>query len=127
VEDALTKADLVKPETPTPGRVKRLSELQRVERQLTLAQLALNKYERKLENSIDLDCEEERLFLAHQDSIRKLEMSLSALRNKNNPEAKSDLDIAIQMVEKGLDQEDVVRLFGHNDKLKRELEDHFNE
>lgn len=84
VEDALTKEDLVKPQTVTPSRTLSLTYEQRLERQIEMASLALNKYERKLRNGIDLNIDEERMMISQQDSLRKLETTLQALNAKQH-------------------------------------------
>lgn len=117
VEDALTKEDFVNPATATPVRLKSLGELERVTRQLDLAQLALNKYQGKLERGQELTYDEERMFLMHQDSIRKLEISLSQLKSKNDNKKKTDLDISLEMIDRGMDFDDVIRVFGGNKDL----------
>ncbi len=119
MEDALAiaKEDFQKPATATPVRLQSLGELERVTRQLDLASLALNKYQRKLESKQELTYDEERMFLMHQDSIRKLEVSLSQLKSKSDNKKKSDLDISLEMIDRGMDFEDVIRVFGGNKDL----------
>jgi hypothetical protein len=117
VEDALTKEDLVKPETATPSRVLALTYEQRLERQIELSSLALNKYERKLRAGIDLNIDEERLMISQQDSLRKLETTLQALNAKQHLGDETDLDVALRMIEQGADFEQACAAFGHNPEL----------
>lgn len=122
VEDAIRKEDLLKDiQTPTPTEKKKLGELERLERQIALSTMALNKYERKLEGDMELTDAEERLFLAHQDSVRKLEVSLSQLKTRSSIQQKSDLDIALEMIDRGMEAEDIMRVFGGNKELASKL------
>ena len=105
-----------------PKKYKSLSEQAQLERQLYLANLAMNKYEAKLEDGREVEPEEERLFLQHQDSLRKLEMALSALRSKADLTKKSDADLAKEMVLSGMDKEQVMALYEGNDAVERALE-----
>lgn len=117
VEDALTKQDLVKPETATPTRTLDLTYEQRLERQIELSSLALNKYERKLRNGIDLNIDEERLMISQQDSLRKLETTLQALNAKQHLGDEDDLDVALRMIDQGASYEQACAAFGHNPEL----------
>lgn len=121
--DAIEKSDFEKPITPTPTLTKSLGELERVQRQLTLASLALNKYERKLELGQELTYDEERMFLMHQDSIRKLEVALSQLKARNNTQSMTDLDICLDMIDRGMSEDDAIRMFGGNVKLAESLKE----
>lgn len=105
-----------------PKKYKPLSEQAQLERQLHLANLAMNKYEAKLEKGQELELDEERMFLAHQDSIRKLETTLSALRSKADLTKKSDADLAKEMVLSGMDKEQVLALYEGNQSVETALE-----
>lgn len=104
-----------------PKDRKKLSEFARIERQLHLADLALNYYQNKLEKGISLDPEEQRLFLAHQDSLRKLEMSRAALEAKADIGKRTDLEIAQGMMAKGLTRDQVLTIFTGNKELEEKL------
>jgi hypothetical protein len=121
VEDAITKADLAKPEAVTPSRTLALSYEKRLERQIEMASLALNKYERKLRGGIDLNLDEERMMIAQQDSLRKLETTLQALNAKVTLGDQSDVEVALGMIEHGADFDQACAAFAHNDKLPHEL------
>ena len=123
VEDALTKEDFVKPETVTPTRTLSLTYEQRLERQIELASLALNKYERKLRGGIDLNIDEERLMISQQDSLRKLETTLQALNAKQHLEDESDVDVALRMIEQGASYEQACAAFAHNPSLPKDLKE----
>lgn len=101
-KEKLSQAPVEKP------KYKPLTEVAQLERQVYLANLALNKYETRLEEGDELTPEEERVFLSHQDSLRKLEVTLSALRAKADPSKKTDEGLAIAMLEAGMPK-DVVR------------------
>lgn len=117
VEDALTKEDLTKPETATPSRILSLTYEQRLERQIELSSLALNKYENKLRRGIDLNIDEERMMISQQDSLRKLETTLQALNAKQHLGDETDLDVALRMIEQGANVEQACAAFSHNLEL----------
>lgn len=123
VEDALTKEDLVKPQTVTPSRTLSLTYEQRLERQIEMASLALNKYERKLRNGIDLNIDEERMMISQQDSLRKLETTLQALNAKQHLGDETDLDVALRMIDQGASYEQACAAFGHNQELPEILKE----
>jgi hypothetical protein len=108
--EAIDKLD-TPPNKPKTAQGKPLSELARIERQLYLADLGLNYYQDKLERGISLDPEEQRLFLAHQDSMRKLEMSRAALTAKATLGGLSNLEVAKGMMAKGMKRDHVLLYF----------------
>jgi hypothetical protein len=120
VEDALTKKDLME-ETITPEATLDLTYEQRLERQIELAALALNKYEKKLRRGVDLNDTEEKTFIQHQDSLRKLETTLQALNAKQHLSDKTDIEVALDMVRNGGTYEQVCAAFSHNLDLPEEL------
>lgn len=122
VEDALTKADLME-EVVTPEATLDLTYEQRLERQIELASLALNKYEKKLRANQDLNLDEERAFISHQDSLRKLETTLQALNAKQHLDDDSDLEVALGMLDHGATFEQAVAAFAHNPDLSAELKE----
>ena len=125
-EDALTKADLMEEEV-TPESTLSLTYEQRLERQIELASLALNKYERKLRAGIDLNIDEERLMISQQDSLRKLETTLQALNAKQHLDDKTDLDVALNMIDSGATVDQAVAAFAHNPDLAEELKGALND
>jgi len=104
-----------------PSERKQVSELARIDRQLHLADLGLNQYQLKLEKGLTMEPEEQRLFLAHQDSIRKLEMARAALVAKSDLSKKSDLEIAKSMLAKGLEREHILTIFSGNTSVEEGL------
>lgn len=126
VENAIKKQDLVKPETVTPTRTLSLTYEQRLERQIEMASLALNKYERRLRNGIDLTLDEERMMISQQDSLRKLETTLQALNAKQHLDDKSDLEVALGMLDNGATYDQAIAAFAHNPELARELKEALN-
>jgi len=92
-------------------RVKPLTEVAALERSVALADLALNKYEVKLEDGDELTPEEERVFLAHQESCRKLQTTLAALRAKLDHGKKTDKELAISMLEADISVEQVREMY----------------
>ena len=123
VEDALTKQDMVKPETAPPSRILALTYEQRLERQIELSSLALNKYERKLRAGMDLNIDEERLMISQQDSLRKLETTLQALNAKQHLDDDTDLEVALGMIDNGGTYDQVCAAFAHNSDLPAELQE----
>ena len=126
--DAIKASDLKVPEKATqrPVNIRKLSYKERLQRRLRMADMALEKYEKRLEAEEHLEPEEERLFLAHQDSVRKLEATLAQLEHKDTSAAdKTDLELAIEMVEKGMDKSDVLRIL-KNPQLVIDLEEALN-
>jgi predicted ribosome quality control (RQC) complex YloA/Tae2 family protein len=123
----IQKSDFEAPATVVPERTIKLTYKERLERRLRMADMALDKYERRLESGRtedELTLEEERLFLAHVDSVRKLETTLASLEAKDNAvEEKSNLDLALDMIERGMALADVLRVFGNNPILTSELQE----
>jgi hypothetical protein len=132
----ITAEDVVKEqveafETPTTPpqtkvdveAVRNLTYSDRLKRRLRMADMALEKYEKKLERGLNLEPEEERLFLAHQDSVRKLETTLMQLEHKDErAETKTDLELAVDLYMTGWSYQDIIRLFKHNQELPKQLE-----
>ena len=116
------KARMAEPQR-APLEHKPLGEQQMLERQLYLANLALNKYQTKLEAGIELNPEEERLFLAHQDGIRKLETTHTALRSKANLGKKKDHELAQDMVRSGIPKDQVLALYPDDRRVANALEE----
>lgn len=104
-----------------PVKRREVSELARIDRQLHLADLALNQYQQSLEKGLTMEPEVQRLFLAHQDSIRKLEMARAALVARADLSKKTDLQIAKSMVAKGMDREHVLTMFAGNTEVEEGL------
>ena len=117
---AIDAADCV-PEKATTIRkgVRRLSYKERLQRRLEMADMALLKYEERLESGGYLEPEEERLFLAHQDSIRKLESTLAQLEAKDHSgDTKSDQQLAVDLIDAGWAFDDACRAFQHNPNIR---------
>ena len=104
-----------------PSAAKEITELARVERQVHLGNLMLNQYQDKLEKGVALDTEEQRLFISHQDSLRKLEMSFAALKAKAELGSQSDLEVAQAMLRRGMSKDDILNIFVGNREVEREL------
>lgn len=128
---AVSKPDFDKPEPatrPAVGERRRLSYKERLERRLEMADMALEKYERRLADGDHLEPEEERLFLAHQDSIRKLESTLFQLEAKDKGgENKTDVELALDLIDAGWTFEDACRAFQHNPTLSAKLQEVLDE
>jgi hypothetical protein len=127
----LTKEDFAKPPPrPDTNELRNLSYKERLRRRLKMADMALEKYEVKLEkfhasqNPNDaLTSEEERIFLLHQDSVRKLEATLAQLERQSTEEDQTDLDTALALYDTGITIEFVAEQMSYNpgiEKLLRE-------
>lgn len=103
---------------------KPLTEVAQLERQVYLANLALNRFEVMLEDGDELNSEEGREFLQHQDSLRKLMTTLSALKAKANLTKKTDKELAVEMLEAGIDKETVLGLYGDDKQVVRAIKEH---
>jgi len=125
VKDAIIqRKDLEKPEEPLTKQVQDVLQLtyeQRLERQIKMASLALNKYEKKLMSGWELNIDEERMMISQQDSLRKLETTLQALNAKKNLGDESDLDLAMGIWQHTQDFEQACAAFAHNPDLPSEL------
>jgi len=127
--EAINAEDCV-PEKATPVRksVRRLSYKERLQRRLEVADLALIKYEERLESGGYLEPKEERLFLAHQDSIRKLEATLAQLEAKDHAgDTKSDQQLAIDLIDAGWTLDDACRAFQHNPNIRQLVQELLDE
>lgn len=128
VEDVLDREDFMAPATVPQTQVTNIAEEltyeQRLKRQINLAYAALEKYEEKLAEGKTLNLDEERMMISQQDSLRKLETTLQALNSKVDTSTKSDLDLALGLIQKrGFDIEVVLPMFKHNPALRAELEE----
>ena len=104
-------------------KYKPLTEVAQLERQVYLANQALNKYEVKLEDGEELDPQEETKFLQHQDSLRKLTTTLQSLRAKADISKKTDKELAQEMLEAGIDKETVLSMYADDPATTRAIED----
>jgi hypothetical protein len=121
LHDAIKKSREPVQSLSVPLQRKEVSELARIDRQLHLADLALNQYQLDLEKGLNLAPEVQRLFLAHQDSIRKLEMARSALVARADLGKKTDLEIARSMLKRGMDKQQVLMIFDGNKEVEDNL------
>lgn len=126
-EKRLKRVERAKAQGKLPEDYKPPTEIEQLTRQLYLASLALNKYQEKLEDGEALTPEEERLFLAHQDSVRKLETTLSALRAKRDMKKKTDPELALEMVRAGVSKEQVLSMYPGNNHVRKAVMGHQEE
>lgn len=108
---------------PDKPRPKPLTEVAQVERQIYLANLALNKYEVMLEDGEELDVTMEARFLQHQDSLRKLATTLASLKAKADLGKDSEVELAKKMVDSGIPKEEVLELYPQNPKVAAALKE----
>jgi hypothetical protein len=135
-QSGFDNAEDFEPPTPRPDttQIRNLSYKERLERRLRMADLALQMYEVKLEkfaqtkNPNDaLSPEEQRLFLAHQDSVRKLEATLAQLERGDKEEEASDLSTALLLYDAGDSFDDVCQQFHFNPNLPKLLREALDE
>lgn len=104
---------------PTP---KRLSTEGQLERSIYLTNLALNKYEVKLEDGDELDATDEIRFMALLDTIRKNEATLAGIRAKQKTDDMGPVEIALGLVDTGMDIDDVLAMYPGNKAVHSALE-----
>lgn len=126
LEDQKKEAENAK--TRVRPNLRKLTYKERLERRLEMADMALIKYEEKLEAGDWLEPEEERLFISHQDSIRKLEATLAALEAKDKgDENKPDAMYCLDLIDAGWTLEDAAKLYKHNPNILDEIEEALRE
>lgn len=103
-------------------RAKALGTEGQLERSIYLTNLALNKYEVKLEDGDELTPEEERVFMSLLDTIRKLEATLCAIRSKQKNDDMGPVEIAKGLVDTGMDIDEVIAMYPGNKGVKESLE-----
>lgn len=89
-----------------------------LERGIYLTNLALNKYQVKLEDGEEMTPEEERVFMSLLDTVRKQEATLSAIRSKKKQEDMTPTEIALELLETGMDMDEVLNLYSDNKKVQ---------
>jgi len=95
-----------------------LSDIEELEWQLRIGKRALAKY-RRLMRTRDLNLDEERMMLSHQDSIRKLRMSLAQLKAKEDTSKLKEHEVAERLIQGGMSPEDVAALYPQNPEVDR--------
>jgi len=120
----VTADDMAKPETPLPGDLVELTYEQRLQRQIKMLNLAMGKHERVLSKGGEISDDAEKRLMSLVDASRKLELALAQIRAKSDGDGgKSDLEIALFLLDKGLAIETVKANFAHNPGLADELEE----
>lgn len=123
VEDAITKAELAKPETNLPSDVLELDYEQRLQRQIDMLNIAMTKYERVLQRGGELDSDSEKKLMLLIDSARKLELAMAQIRAKSDGEGgQTDLELALFLYDKGIPIDAVKANFRHNPNLADQLD-----
>lgn len=116
------KKERLKQPPAVKAKPKALSTEGQLERSIYLTNLALNKYEVKLEDGDELTPEEERVFMSLLDTIRKLEATLSAIRAKADKNDMGPVEIAKGLVDTGMDIDEVIAMYPGNKGVKAALE-----
>lgn len=103
---------------------KPLSDVAQLERQIYLTNLTLNQFEVKLEDGDDLNPEEMRVFMSLNDSLRKLTLSLSALRDKEDLGKLDGKTMVAEMLQAGMTRDKALLLYPELEHhIDRVLED----
>jgi hypothetical protein len=100
---------------------KPLSSEAQLERNIYLTNLALNKYQVKLEDGDELVPEEERVFMSLLDTVRKQEATLMALRAKQKEEHMGPVETAKALVDTGMEIDAVIDLYPGNKAVESAL------
>ena len=95
-----------------------LSDIEELEWQIRIGKRALAKY-RRLMRTRDLNLDEERMMLSHQDSIRKLRMSLAQLKAKEDTSKLKEHEVAERLIQGGMDPADVGALYMQNPEVQK--------
>jgi hypothetical protein len=101
---------------------KRLSTVGQLERSIYLTNLALNKYEVMLEDGDELDPTDESRFMALLDTIRKTEATLAGIQAKQKTDDMGPVEIALGLVDTGMDIDDVLAMYPNNKAVSSALE-----
>jgi hypothetical protein len=121
---SVSREDMVEPETLVPDETVKLSYEQRLQRQIDMLNAAMTKYERVLLQGGEISFDDEKRLTTLVDSARKLELALSQIRAKDSGlDSHTDLELALQMIEKGIPYEVVVQNFNHNKGLQADLKE----
>jgi hypothetical protein len=120
----VTEEDMQKPQTYAGDDLKTLTYEQRLQRQIDMLNGQMTKYERVVMGGGELDGESEKRLMQLVDSARKLELALSQIRAKDSGlDSHTDLELALQMVEKGIPYDTVIQNFNHNKQLAADLKE----
>lgn len=116
-------AKIDNPNPQAPRIAKPIDELSRLERLIHVSDLAINPYQRKLEDGLTLSVEEERMMNVHINTMRKLEMDKQALEARLQMKKKSNADLARYMLERGMEKEQILTFFQHSKEVQLALEE----
>ena len=103
-------------------KYKRLSTVGQLERSIYLTNLALNKYEVMLEDGDELSPVDESRFMALLDTIRKTEATLAGIQAKAKTDDMGPVEIALGLVDTGMDIDDVLAMYPNNKAVGAALE-----
>ena len=97
-----------------------------LERELQLAHLAMGQYEKMLNMGQALSPEDMRLFMSLLNTIRQLEVSLQALKDRKKDQQMGPVEVAIGLLETGMSKEDVKALYPDNKKVSKAVDQYDN-
>ena len=106
-----------------PATYKPLTEVAALERLVWFSDKALQKYEVKFEDGEELNPEEERVFLSQLDNNRKLQTTLQALRAKADHGKKTPVELAVSMLEAGIDLPRVREMYSEDKAVMRAIKE----
>lgn len=98
-----------------------LSDIEELEWQIAIGKKALAKYRRSMKIR-ELNLDEERMVLAMQDSLRKLRMSLAALKEKQDHSDLKNHEIAALLYKTGMSKEALEEMYEGDKEVARTLE-----
>ena len=104
------------------SRVRRpVNDKERLERLIRLSDMVLTPLEARLERGVSLSAEEQRLMVTHQTTIMKLQMSLAALEAKKELGKKSNVELAEDMVRRGMEKQHVLAYFNNSREVQNAI------
>ncbi|HUW94429.1 MAG TPA: hypothetical protein VMW58_01465 [Anaerolineae bacterium] len=119
-EDLLSQV----PPKSAPKVIKTLTYEQRLDRQILMLNNAMSKYERVVNAGGTLCDADEKRLMQLVDGARKLELALAQIRAKMNGTGDmDDLEIALELYDKGKSFEEVVLIFRHNPNIEDQLQE----
>lgn len=106
------------------GSVVEMTYEQRIQRQIDMLNLAMAPYERVLSAGGEVTIDAEARLMKLMDSARKLELALSQIRNKDDGHNDdTELDLALGMLDLGMDMKVVLANFKHNTQLEAQIQE----
>lgn len=106
-----------------PTTYKPLTEVAAMEHLVYLSDKALQKYDIIFEDGEELTEGQERVFLMQLDNSRKLQTTLQALRAKADHGKKTPVELAISMLEAGIELDRVREMYSEDKAVMRAIKE----